>query len=313
MPETGRAGPAGCWRSRGLLTAKGFCMGAADVVPGVSGGTMALILGIYRQFIEAIRSFDYLWLRALLCGDWRTALTRPHFGFVVPLLVGIVAALLFFTRVIPLPYLIEHYPAPVYGFFFGLIGGSIMLLVRQFDHAMSSWSALVVAALAGLWLFNRVPAETPETAWFVFISGALAICAMMLPGLSGSFILLMLKKYAYVFAAIGSFNLQVLIPFGLGILAGLIAFSRALSWLLRHFYPTTLAAIIGLLVASLWVIWPYQARVYAYVADKEKLITTTPVWPEVWTGYELLALGLIGFGFVLVLALGRLAGRSATT
>lgn len=282
-------------------------MGSADVVPGVSGGTMALILGIYQQFIEAIRSFDYVWLQGLLQLDWRTAIRRPHFGFVIPLLVGIFAALLFFTRVVPLPYLIEHYPAPVYGFFFGLISGSIVILVRQFDHAMADWLALVLATLAGLWLFSRVPAETPDTTWFVFISGALAICAMLLPGISGSFILLMLKKYSTIFAAIGSFNLAVLIPFGLGILAGLIAFSRALAWLLRHYYQTTLAAIIGLLAASLWVIWPYQSRVYEQVAGREKLIMTNPVWPEVWGGYELLAAGLAAFGVVLVLLLERLA------
>ncbi|MCS3904130.1 putative membrane protein [Methylohalomonas lacus] len=306
MTDSSGTSPRG-WRQRGLVFAKGFCMGSADVVPGVSGGTMALILGIYQQFLEAIRSFDYAWLQGLLQFDWRTAVGRPHFGFVIPLLLGIFAALLFFTRVVPLPYLIDHYPAPVYGFFFGLISGSIVILVRQFDHAMADWLALVAATLAGLWLFNLVPAETPDSAWFIFISGALAISAMLLPGISGSFILLMLKKYSTVFAAIGSFNLTVLIPFILGALAGLIAFSRALVWLLRHYYQTTLAAIIGLLTASLWVIWPYQSRVYEQVAGKEKLIMTTPVWPQTWSGYELLALGLAVVGVALVLLLEWLA------
>jgi len=285
-------------------------MGTADVIPGVSGGTMAVILGIYRQLIEAIRSFDWPWVRSLLRFDLVDIVVRPHLGFLIPLFAGIVAALLFFTRVVPLPHLIEHYPEPVYGLFFGLIAGSIVILVREFSHETVSWLFLLLAALAGWWVFNRVPAETPESAWFVFLSGMLAISAMLLPGISGSFILLLLNKYAYIFAAIGAFDLGVLVPFVLGMLAGLAAFSRLLSWLLRRFYQTTLAAIIGLLAASLWVIWPFQERVYVAVDGREKLLTATPVWPELWTGLDMAAAVLPLAGFVLILGLDRLAQES---
>lgn len=295
-------------RKRLLLFAKGFCMGSADIVPGVSGGTMALVLGIYQQLIEAIRSFDLSWLRSLLRFDIRTFLTRPHLGFLIPLGIGIVTALLFFTRVIPLPYLIEHYPAPVYGLFFGLVAGSIVILVREFEHSRISWLMLVITTVIGWWIFNISPAETPETAWFVFLSGALAISAMLLPGISGSFILLLLNKYAYIFTAIGQFNLAVLLPFLLGIATGLVLFSRVLSWLLRKYYQPTLAAIIGLLVASLWVIWPFQQRVFETVAGKEKLISVTPVWPEIWDSLAVLAALLILIGFAVVLMLEYAAG-----
>lgn len=301
------------WRSRWLLFAKGFCMGSADVVPGVSGGTMALILGIYQRLIEAIRSFDLIWIRSLLRFDIQVFFTRPHFGFVIPLGLGIVAALLFFTRVVPLPYLIEHYPEPVYGLFFGLIVGSIVILVRQFEHSPLSWFMLLLTTVAGWWIFNLVPEETPETTWFVFISGALAITAMLLPGISGSFILLLLNKYAYIFAAIGQFNLTVLVPFVFGVATGLILFSRLLSWLLRRFYQPTLASILGLLAASLWVIWPFQERMFANVAGKKKLISVTPVWPDSWDNMATLAVVLLLVGFAAVLVLDYLASNRHAT
>ena len=291
------------WFNHCLLFAKGFCMGTADIIPGVSGGTIALILGIYRQLIEAIRSFDLDWQRSLARLDIRAAVSYPHFGFIIPLALGIIAALLFFTRVVPLPYLVEHYPEPVYGLFFGLIAGSVIILARVFEHHPLSWLFLLLTTALGWWLFNAVPAETPEESWFVFVSGLLAISAMLLPGISGSFILLLLKKYAYIFGAIGTLNLGVIIPFALGMLTGLIAFSRVLSWLLRRFYRNTLAAIIGLLIASLWVIWPFQERVYTTVGDKQKLLNTTPVWPENWTTMMVLAvfLALCGCAAMLIL------------
>lgn len=295
-------------RARIILFAKGFCMGSADIVPGVSGGTMALILGIYRQLIEAIRSFDLVWLKSLFRLDLRILLTRPHFGFLIPLILGIVAALLFFTRIVPLPYLIEQYPAPVYGLFFGLILGSILILVRQFEHSHISWVMLVLVTVIGWWIFNLVPADTPEAGWFVFISGALAISAMLLPGISGSFILLMLKKYAYIFSAIGRFDLTVIVPFALGMATGLILFSRLLSWLLNRFYQPTLASIIGLLTASLWVIWPFQERVFENIAGKQKLVKVMPIWPDRWDSMALLAVVLILVGFIAVVALEYVSG-----
>lgn len=300
--ETGRVVIAS-WGERCILGLKGFCMGSADVVPGVSGGTMALILGIYQQLIEAVRSFDFTWLRSIARLDIAVALGRPHFGFLIPLVLGIVAALIFFTRIIPLPHLIETYPEPVYGLFFGLIVGSIIVLLRSFDRGMHNWLWLLAGTLAGLWIFNQVPAETPEAAWFVFISGALAISAMLLPGISGSFILLMLKKYAYIFGAIGQFNLAVLVPFAAGAVTGLVLFSRLLGWLLRRYHEATLAAIIGLLIASLWVIWPFQERVFETVAGEQKLISVTPILPDAWTSITLLTAILAVTGFIAVLLL----------
>ena len=289
------------------LVAKGFCIGMADIVPGVSGGTMAFILGIYRELIAAIKSFDPAALTALFRLDFREAVARPHFGFVVPLLLGIVAALLFFTRVVPLPQLLLDYPEQVYGLFFGLIGGSILVLLREIDaFAGRDWATLVLGTASGYIVFNLVPIQTPDAGWFIFIAGALATCAMMLPGISGSFVLLILNKYTYVFTAIGYLNLSVLLPLVGGVLAGLVLFSRLLSWILDHCYRATVVFITGLLLASLTVIWPFQERIYETVDGTALLVETNPVFPSGLGPAVLVPFAFILAGIVIVLFISHL-------
>ena len=285
-------------------------MGAADVVPGVSGGTMAFILGIYTQLIDAIKSFDGNWFKAILQFNIKQVLSRPHFGFLIPLGIGIFSALLFFTRVVSIPELLRSHPEQVYGLFFGLIAGSILLLLRHMQGIKKIyWFFFLAGAAAGFIIFNLVPMTTPNAAWFIFLSGALAICAMILPGISGSFILLILNKYAYIFDAIGYFRFSVLIPFALGAATGLILFSRVLSWLLHHYYRQTIMIIGGILAASLWVIWPFQHRTYEMVGRSEKLVSSTPVIPADWNETVLVAIIMIITGFVIVTALDKLANR----
>lgn len=288
-------------------------MGAADVVPGVSGGTMAFILGIYAELINAIKSFDKLWLSALFRLQVRETLTRPHFSFLIPLAIGLFSALMFFTRVIPLPRLIIDYPEQVYGLFFGLIVGSIFVLIKDMNNLRIKESIMILPGLvAGLIIFNLVPTQTPETSWFVFISGSLAICAMILPGISGSFILLILNKYAYIFDAIGHFRFSIIIPFALGAITGLCLFARALSYLLEHYYRQTLLFISGLLLASLYVIWPFQEREYMLVRDKERLMSSTPVLPVEWGSTEFLSLALLLLGLIIVLLIDYLVSRQSS-
>lgn len=294
-------------RERAVLVAKGFCIGTADIIPGVSGGTMAFILGIYREFIAAIKSFDLDALTALLRLDIREAVARPHFGFIVPLVIGIVAALLFFTRIVQLPQLLLDYPEQIYGLFFGLIGGSILVLLKDLDGiAGAEIIAVIAGTVSGYVVFNMVPVQTPEAGWFIFVAGALAICAMMLPGISGSFVLLLLNKYTYVFTAIGYFKLAVLLPFAGGALAGLVFFSRLLSYILERWYRLTVVFITGLLLASLTVVWPFQQRVYETVGDNSLLINTHPVFPADLSGPVLISLTLIICGIIAVLGIRRL-------
>ncbi|MDH5436305.1 MAG: DUF368 domain-containing protein, partial [Gammaproteobacteria bacterium] len=184
--------------------AKGFCMGSADIVPGVSGGTMALILGIYERLLEAIRSFDLNWLKEILRFNIASAISRNDLVFLGALLTGILSALLFFTKVIPLPELIISHPELVYSLFFGLITASIIILIQQVGKMkLVDYVVSITGVVFGLMIVNLVPATTPETSWFIFFSGFVAISAMLLPGISGSFILLILGKYAYIVNALG--------------------------------------------------------------------------------------------------------------
>ena len=272
-------------------------MGAADVVPGVSGGTIAFITGIYERLLQAIQSFNTQLLRLLLRGAFRQAVTHTDLAFLVPLALGILSALLFFTRIVPLPELIITRPELVYGLFFGLILASIVVLMRQ-ARVFTDWNPLwlVIGTACGFALVNLVPGQTPTSAWFIFLCGALAISAMILPGVSGSFILLILQKYSYIFSAIGHLDLSVLAPFALGICCGLMLFSRLLSWLLGRFHQQSLATIIGILVGSLWMIWPFQERSYILIHGRQKFLGSTPIWPEQLdlTVYSSLALAVAG-------------------
>jgi putative membrane protein len=292
------------------IVAKGFCMGAADVVPGVSGGTMAFILGIYTRFIDAIKSFDLVWAGACLRLDWRSVVGRPDFQFLLPLVVGIFSALLFFTHVVPLPSLLVSQPELVYGLFFGLISGSIVVLFARFDHLYAGDVVpLVIGLLAGAAIVTAVPADTPDSWWFIFVSGALAICAMVVPGISGSFVLLVLGKYAYVLDAIGHFRFSVIVPFAAGAALGLFAFTRVLSWILHHYERQSLVGISGILIASLWVIWPFQERVYTLVRGKSRLADSSPLLPQMSID-TLYVVACAAIGFVIVIVLQRLAGNA---
>jgi putative membrane protein len=300
--------------SRFTLVFKGFCVGSADVVPGVSGGTMAFILGIYPQLINAIKSFDSEWLRMILSLNIKGIISRPHFGFLIPLGTGVVAALLFFTRIISLPNLIRTQPEIIYGLFFGLVLGSIVLLFRHLGMNLLLKRVLFLMSgiLFGVFVVTLVPASTPDASWFIFLCGAIAISAMILPGISGSFILLMMKKYAYIFNAIGHFDFSIILPFMFGIVTGIVIFSRVLSYLLKTYYQQTVLFITGILIASLYVIWPFQTRVYEMVRHKERLISSVPYVPDGFNNQILYSLIMMFIGLAAVIILDHLSEKDST-
>jgi len=283
-------------------------MGSADIIPGVSGGTMALILGIYERLLEAIRSFDRAWLADVVRLRLGPALARNDLGFLVPLAGGILLALLFFTRVVPLPTLIVTHPELVYGLFFGLILASVVVLMREVErYGPKQILMTVLGAALGFTIVNLVPVSTPTDAWFIFLCGFIAISAMLLPGISGSFILLILGKYAYIIDALGAFDVPVILAFALGALSGLVAFSRVIVWLLHRYHQATLLVIKGILIGSLWVIWPFQERVYESVRGKQRLVGASPVWPEALDTSVVAGAALAVAGFALVLVIHRLS------
>lgn len=266
-------------------------MGSADIVPGVSGGTMALITGIYDRLIFAIKSADWEALKSALTFQFRKFFTYFHWKFFLLLFTGILLAVVFFTRIVPLQVYMFTHPEIVYGLFFGLIVGSIFLLMYEVDkeeRTPINFIYIAAGALIGFWVVTLVPADTPETFGFVFLSGSIAICAMILPGISGSYLLLIFRKYDYILSLLGMIGtidtldaIVNLIPFFLGALFGIILFSRILSWLLKNFHTATLMVLIGFLIGSLYVIWPYQERTFEdHVRDTEIVSMTDPVVRE---------------------------------
>lgn len=275
------------WSETPWLALKGFLMGSADIIPGVSGGTMALITGIYDRLINAVRSVDRKMVSALLKIRFREVFNTFHWKFVVILFSGIITAVYFFTRVVPLQIYMHTDPELIYGLFFGLIFGSVFVLlkeVRSDERGIKAAAALIAGSLFGFWVVTLVPTDTPETFSYVFMSGVLAFSAMILPGISGSYILLILGKYDYVLSQLSQLGNEgtveaamALLPLFLGGAAGLAIFSRLLSWFLRYYHAVTLMVLIGFLIGSLYVIWPYQEREFQVnVIHTEEYMFTDP-------------------------------------
>lgn len=271
------------WKEAPMLSLKGFLMGSADIVPGVSGGTMALILGIYERLLNAIRSVDVTFLKQFFTLKWKSAFSRVHLFFIAVLFTGIFAALAFFTKVVPLQIYMFTHPEIVFGLFFGLIVGSIWILKKELNSFGWVEGLSILAGVAfGIWVVNLVPADTPEHPLFVYLSGCIAICAMILPGISGSYLLLIMRKYDYLLYHIGLIGgvetkegILGLIPFALGAITGLALFSRFLSWLLRKYHAQTIAVLIGFLIGSLYIIWPFQHRDFVEQVRETELYYVT--------------------------------------
>ena len=247
-----------------VLALKGCTMGMADVVPGVSGGTIAFISGIYEELLDSIRSVDATALRLLL--RFRLAEFWRHVNgrFLLPVLLGIAVAIFSLARL--MTYLLTNHPIAIWSFFFGLIVASALLVAKQIGRW--DWRtvlAFAVGAAAAWWITVATPAETPDGWWFVMLSGAIAICAMILPGISGAFILLLLGKYQYIMHAVGEFDIPVIAVFVIGAAAGIISFSHLLSWLLKHWHDVTVAVLMGFMVGSLNKVWPWKETVKTYL------------------------------------------------
>lgn len=298
-------------RDAPYIVFSGFSMGTADVVPGVSGGTMAVALGIYGQLLRAIASFDAEAVRLLLRFRIPALLARVHVRFLGALVVGVGLGVGLMVKVVKLPELLQESPKLVYAVFFGLVLASAVLLGRRIPQwDVGKLGSLLLGAGFGFAVVNLVPVDTPEAAWFIFLSGFVAICAMVLPGISGSFVLLILGKYAYVLNALGHLDLAVIIPFGLGCALGITSFSRLVAWALARFHDTVLAGLVGLLIGSLWRIWPYQHVTTIVVREKPRVVGAEPYFPE---ALDPAVIGLFLVGLVLVFALEFVAGRRAAS
>ncbi|MCG6188911.1 DUF368 domain-containing protein [Maribellus maritimus] len=240
-----------------VLVLKGMGMGAADVVPGVSGGTIAFITGIYEELINSIKSINLNALKLILSGKIADFWKAINGTFLVCVLLGIGISV--FSLAKGLKYLLDNHPVLVWSFFFGLIVASAIYVART----IKKWDiSTVVAGIAGIivayFITVITPAEANTTTWFIFVSGAIAICAMILPGISGSFILVLLGMYKFVLDAVGNLQIAVILTFMVGAAIGIITFSNILSWLLKKFHNQTIAVLAGFMVGSLNKVWPWK-------------------------------------------------------
>jgi putative membrane protein len=289
------------------LALKGICMGSADVIPGVSGGTIALITGIYEDLIGALRSIDMDVLQKILAFDIKGAVAKVHVRFLLTLFSGIVVAILSLARL--MNYLLHHHPVPTWSLFFGLIAASTVMVSKHVNHWVGKAGiSFVTGIIAATIIVNLIPIQTPEELWFIFICGIVAICAMILPGISGAFILLILGKYEYITGALKNpflpRSFTIIVFFCVGCLIGLVGFSRVLNYMLKKFHNLTLAFLAGLIAGSLQKIWPWKEVIETQVIGGEPhVIWGGPVMPHVIDQQVFIAACLAALGFLVVLAI----------
>ena len=300
----------GVWEYLGI-SARGVAMGACDVVPGVSGGTMAFILGIYEELIESLRALGRPpFLRALSRFQLKEAARAINLPFLVALLSGILVAIA--TLASLMTWLLKEMPIYTWSFFFGLVAASVVVIVRRVPY----WRpililALVAAAIGAYFLVGLMPTTTTDAEWFIFLCGAIAICAMILPGISGSFILLILGKYEYIVGKVSAItegeattsDFLTLGIFAAGCVVGLITFAQGLSWLFRRFHNLTVALLTGLMIGSLRKVWPWKETLETMTNRHGEVIPIAErnTLPPLDGPFALaLLLALIGFGIVLL-------------
>ena len=248
-----------------IVSIKGACMGAADVIPGVSGGTIAFIMGIYDEFVGSIARIDATAVKMLFSGRIRDFWKHINGSFLLSLVIGIGVSVVALAGL--MQTLLTNYPIQTWAFFFGLIVASSIFILRGVSNwRLRDFGFLALGLLLGVVICTLSPTQTPDDLWFIFLSGALAICAMILPGISGSFILLILGKYQYIMEVITNIvsgvdmghNLLIMGGFMGGAIVGILGFSKFLHWLLARWHKETLIALAGFIIGSLVKVWPWS-------------------------------------------------------
>ena len=322
-----------------IVSLKGFAMGVANVIPGVSGGTVAFITGIYEKLISSIKrvaSKDFI--KKLLTFKIKEILTDQAVLFLIALAIGVIPALAVSSFVFV--YTLDVYPELTYSLFAGLVLASIISIFKEIKKwSVSRGIAIVIGTLIAFFVVTRVPVETPQVWWMYLIGGVVFMCAMILPGLSGSFLMLILGQYVAIWGAVKALtkfnitlkNLSVLFFVGIGAVLGLGAFSHLLNWLFKKFHDLTVAVLTGFMVGSLWKLWPWKeiisrsvrsvnngvtsyetvkeatfqamAKDPNVVIEKQRILVDNNILPAQFDGqfYGVVALFVIGFITVLVM------------
>lgn len=296
-----------------FLFLKGLGMGAADIIPGVSGGTIAFITGIYQALLLAIQSFDLEVIKRIVRFEWKSALSLVHFRFLLFLVSGIGISILSLARL--MNFLLKYHPVPTWALFFGLISASILFVGKNIQRWIGTGGVFfLIGALIGFFVVGLIPVQTPEALWFIFLSGMIAICAMILPGLSGAFLLLILGKYEFVTGALKDPfhlpNLTIIIVFCIGCLIGIVGFSRFLSLMLKKFYNPTIALLTGLMLGAMRKVWPWKEVLETkMIRGKEHILRDQNVFPQHWDESVTIAIALALVGFIVVVLIEKMSGN----
>lgn len=285
-----------------VVALKGYAMGAANVIPGVSGGTIALLTGIFNELIEALNAVLSVssW-KLLLKGDIKGFWKAIHGTFLLWLAIGVIISVFSLAKL--MGYVLEHHPVQTWAFFFGLIIVSAVFMLSD----IKGWKGtdvlwLVLGAVLGAVICLLSPTETTSDLWFIALCGAIAICTMILPGISGSFILVLLGKYEYIMKAVSELNIPVLVVFAIGCVLGILAFSKFLHWLIGKYEKQTLLVLIGFTLGALVKVWPWTDKAACEAAN---VLNGQPIETLHVPGAILWAL----IGVVMVLALELLTKK----
>lgn len=304
-----------------ILLLKGVGMGTANVIPGVSGGTVALITGIFETLINSLKSFNGKAIKLFFTGKWKEFANHINLNFLIALFLGIGIGI--FSIAKGLGFLFENYPVLVWAFFFGLIIASVYYVGKTISKwNLSSWISILIGTIFALSITFFKPAQENDQFYYLFLCGIVAVCSMILPGLSGSFILILLGNYKLVMSdAIIELNLTVLFPVIVGAIFGLLAFSHLLSWIFKKYKNQTLSTLTGFMLGSLLVLWPWKNDVYSLDQNGNNIITRSGEFqlesyefllPDFSTTETWLAFICIVIGFLSIFAMEKFASAKKT-
>jgi len=296
---------------------KGIAVGVANIIPGVSGGTIALITGIFERLINAIKAFDITAARLLFTGKWKAFARKTDFYFLLTLFIGIAMAIISLARVFD--YLFRDYPVYIWSYFFGLVLASVYFVAKTIER----WNFVVILLFVigtafAIFVSLINPAAENSNFWYLFLSGIVAICSMILPGLSGSFVLILMGNYQLIaIQAINERELSILLPVALGAIIGLIAFSHLLSWVFKKYKNQTIAILTGFILGSLNVLWPWKIAEYLknsagelVLKHGEKVVARyASVLPEYYDKVFWVAVFIMILGILSITVLELLAGK----
>ncbi len=297
---------------------KGLGMGAANVIPGVSGGTIALITGIFERIINAIKSINIVAFRLLLKGKIREFFQHIDFYFLLAVFVGMIVSVVTLARLFE--FLFANYPVYIWSFFFGLILASIYYVGKTITKwTLSVVITFIIGASFAIWISFMNPATSNDSFLYLILCGVVAICSMILPGLSGSFVLILMGNYELVMIdAVNDANIKVLFPVILGAIVGLVAFSHLLSWIYKKYKNQTIAILTGFILGSLSILWPWKNPVYRVdefgeliLKNGEKLVQGYDFFiPNQLTVEVIVALGVMIAGIVTIILIEKLAEKT---